>query len=195
MRSYILKTMMRIGVAALVLAVGTIPAQAIPITVHFAAAFPAPTNPVTGTFVYDAASTTANINSLTSIDLTIEGHTYSLSEVGFVTGLDISSSPFNPPSVLGQNIGGTTGGGVTSIGPNAYPDFWLLWDQTGLVGLQFIYSTVVLGVVPGGVVHLTNSFSQFSVTASSAAVPEPTTMFLIGSGLISLWGARKKLKK
>lgn len=36
----------------------------------------------------------------------------------------------------------------------------------------------------------------WSVTSTSpAAVPEPTTMLLIGSGLIGLWGARKKFRK
>ena len=69
------------------------PAGAIPITVSFTAAsfieleeaVAAPMDPVTGSIVYDAASTTSNINSLTSINLTITGHTYLLSEVGFIS--------------------------------------------------------------------------------------------------------------
>ena len=58
------------------------PAGAIPITVSFTAVSftefeesppGPPTDPVTGSIVYDAASTTSNINALTSINLTSRG--------------------------------------------------------------------------------------------------------------------------
>jgi hypothetical protein len=71
---------------SLLSAIPVTPASAIPITVSFTATgfnVGAPTDPVTGSIGYDAASTTAPPNSLTSINLTIAGHAYSLAEVGF----------------------------------------------------------------------------------------------------------------
>ena len=35
----------------------------------------------------------------------------------------------------------------------------------------------------------------FSIAAATTAVPEPSTMLLLGSGLLGLWGLRKKFKK
>ena len=67
MRFYSLKNIIRMGVLGLVLSVGVIPAQAIPITVQFTATsftppfigYNVPTDPVTGTIVYEAASINA----------------------------------------------------------------------------------------------------------------------------------------
>ena len=69
---------------------GAMPARAIPVTVSFqATGFTGvgvpPVDPVVGSIVYDAASTTSNINALTSINLTIAGHTYTLAELDFAS--------------------------------------------------------------------------------------------------------------
>lgn len=44
---------------------------------------------------------------------------------------------------------------------------------------------------------VTPSVIVFEITTipESTAVPEPTTLLLFGSGLIGLWGLRKKFKK
>jgi len=92
MRFYNLKGMVILGTVALALVLGTIPAKAIPIEVNFTiedfispfSSTPPPTDPVTGRIIYEAESITAIIDSLTAIDLVIDGHTYSISEIGSI---------------------------------------------------------------------------------------------------------------
>ena len=150
------------------------PAGAIPITVSFTAAsfieleeaVAAPMDPVTGSIVYDAASTTSNINSLTSINLTIAGHTYLLSEVGF-------TSPFG----INQSIFGLLNGAFIFNGTN---DFDIRWNGTTLSPFNFLYAA---SSTPG--IFLSSTFTQFSVTAA-AAVPEPSSLALLAAGVAAL---------
>jgi PEP-CTERM motif len=154
------------------------PAGAIPITVSFTAAsfieleeaVAAPMDPVTGSIVYDAASTMSNINSLTSINLTIAGHTYLLSEVGFIS-----------PAGSNQLIGGLSFG-VGGILHHT-DDFSIRWNQTTLIPFNFIYAATATG--PAGGIFLSSTFSQFSVTAA-AAVPEPSSLALLAAGVAAL---------
>ena len=112
MRFHDLKGMVIMGTVALFLVFGTIPAQAIPIEINFTAGnfkpSPAsppttpPTDPVIGTIIYEAASITANIDSLTSINLIIGGHTYLINEIGY-------SLLFLPRQKIGGNSAGVAG--------------------------------------------------------------------------------------
>jgi hypothetical protein len=178
-----MKDMLIMGTVALILAVGAIPAQAIPIEVNFKAqnfASTAPNDPVTGTIIYEAASTTANIDFLTSSNMTIDGYTYSISEVGFI-------SPFGPTDQL---IFAKTGDTTVFAGTN---DFYLRWNQNTLNPVSFAYASSSTPVS----VWLTSDFANFTVTESTTPIPEPTTMLLLSSGLISLagYGRKKCFKK
>src|SRR5258708_4241210 len=112
-----MNSIMATGAVLFLATLASSPARAIPITVSFTASgFPAraPADPVTGIITYDAASTTASINALTSVSLTIAGHTYSLGELAFASNVD-------------QFIGGALNGvGGLDLGTN---DFALVWDQ------------------------------------------------------------------
>jgi hypothetical protein len=125
-------------------------------------------DPVTGSIVYDAASTTSNINSLTSINLTIAGHTYLLSEVGFIS-----------PAGSNQLIGGLSFG-VGGIF-HGTDDFSIRWNETTLIPFDFTYATTL----PSGGIFRSATFTQFSVTAA-AAVPEPSSLALLAAGVASL---------
>ena len=149
-------------------------AHAIPITVSFqASGFPAgaPTDPVVGSLVYDAASTTSNINSLTSVNLTIAGHTFTVGELGF-------TSPFGSQQLIGGLLNGVNGIG------SGTDDFLMQWNETTLIPVNFIYST------PASIVASTN-FTQFSVTATVPTVPEPGSLALLLAGATCLGIARR----
>ena len=142
-------------------------AQAISIQVDFTASgFPAgaPDDPVSGSFVYDAASTTSTINSVVSVNLTINGHSYTLAEVG---------SDFNSSNnVIGGLINGATA--VSSGTPN---DFRLIWDFATMASPRFTYTS------SANANYAATSFSQFSISEVTA-MPEPGTLWMLLLGFI-----------
>jgi hypothetical protein len=81
--------------------------------------FPMPTIPLTGSVTWEAAGIREPIQLFDSIDLTLDGHTYGVGEIGY------RQSDF--PFVGIELIGGTLTG-INSILEDT-DDFWLRWDR------------------------------------------------------------------
>ena len=151
--------------------------HASPILIEFTAtgftnlidATPPPADPVSGAIVYNAASTTAPIDSLASISLSIAGHTYLLDEVGFI--------PDPAIGLVGGTIDGVGGSG------NFEDDFLLLWELATGTPLLFLYASAGLSGI-----WLTSTFPEFSV--SVVPVPEPNSSALVALALLALLAAR-----
>jgi hypothetical protein len=150
------------------------PAWAIPVELSFTANFPAgsPQTTVTGDFSYNAASVTSPITSLTSVNMTIAGHAYTLGELGFETiGSGELIGTTGPPAGLGS----------AGVGFNSF--FFEYFPSTGTPADNlFFYGT---SSDTTGSLSVVSSYSQFSVTAV-AAVPEPASWVLF---LTALFGA------
>ena len=138
---------------------------------------PPPTDPVVGAIEWDAASVDATIDSLTSITMIIDGHTYDIADVGFES----------PSTIITDfNIIGGIEGGIFGIGSGT-DDFWIFWNKNTLQPLQLTYTSSKTN----NDIWTTLTFDDFSIKI----VPVPTTILLLGSGLVGLVGFRKRFYK
>ena len=93
--------------------------------------------------------------------------------------LTVSSSEILPPGYSG---GYKPVPGTTPL-PGIYVGF--IRPTADIVSVQFGPSSIAYG----------NAFAIDDLRLDPPAVPEPGTLLLLGSGIIGLWGLRKKFKK
>jgi hypothetical protein len=124
-------TAIRNWLGALLLGIGLMAnAAAMPVVMHFTVSgFPAgaPTSPVTGTINWDASSLNADVNFIRSISLTLDGHTFTVPEVGYV---NLAGAAY---------IGGVVGT-VSGVNGGAN-DFFITWDPATLTPTYFAYGS------------------------------------------------------
>lgn len=131
---------------------------------------------VSGSFIVEVDRSTDRITDVLDVDLTIAGHTYTLSEVSV-------QSSWGEMGLIGGSLRG-----VDAILPGTN-DFWLGSDSRYPIGGLFAYtSTSDLAA---------NSAQRLSIrmTEVAAPVPEPSTAFLalagVGAGLFARRSAIK----
>ena len=150
-------------------------AAAVPVTMTFTASgfapAGAPQDPVSGSVTWEAAGFPGTITALTGINLTIDGHAYTLGEIGFV----------DPFSINFKLIGGV-GGAVTGLAAGT-DDFQLFMSHAG-ADVGFAYTSSNISAI---------IFSASSVVTEvivGTSVPAPMTLVLFGLGLAGLAASR-----
>jgi hypothetical protein len=131
-----------------------------------------PTDPVIGSITWQAPGLGDPVQSFDSINMTIDGHTYSTGEIGYRRD---TSWNF---------VGGT----LDEVNGLSYltDDFMIIWDANTLQGLQFHYSSADVPTI--WYVTSQADFTSFSV----AEVPEPATSSLAVLGLLGAWACRPR---
>lgn len=137
-----------------------------------------PVSSVSGQIVWTAASLSAPIDALVSIDLTVAGHAYLLSEIGFGTV---------PTGFL---IGGLPSGVNGISAGNDADDFLLIFDPGTSSFVQFTFA------VAGGTSAIWSADSgDVSLRIEEGTVPEPGTFALVGATLLALAVPRRRVRR
>ena len=139
----------------------------------------APDTTLTGHLAYQAASVTSPVDSLTSVDLTIAGHTYTLAELG--------SKTIGPYNLIGSTSAGL---GVVTAGVDS---FYLQYNPILHDPVAFLYSAASFPSIVDAV-----SYPRFSISAAAAApAPEASAWSLLLTGFLAAGGlaVRRRLRR
>ena len=140
-----------------------------------------PAESVSGTIEWEADSLRASIISLTSIDVNITGHQFTLAE------METSEFRIDPdPSLYFAIDASVLENGVGSYNSTGW-DFFITFNVDTLSPFGFAYNSAD---TPDAW-YFSETFSEFVITA----VPEPTILALMFTGIIGLGIARRKARK
>jgi hypothetical protein len=185
------KSIVVLSMAVLFLLFKAVPSHALLIKIDFTAdtflkgnstLISAPDNKITGVVAYETNPITNSIEALTGINLAIGGHSYKLSEVGY---LFLSAG-----TVL--EIGALSNYGVNVLSSGT-DDFFINfnWGPNNPNPIFFQYTSASAAGT-----WYSHSFPSFIVDPVDPVdpVPEPALLTLLGFGLIAFWGLRKKIR-
>jgi hypothetical protein len=137
---------------------------------------PAPTDPVVGTIVWEATSIHDTIQSFDSINMTLDGHSYSVAEIG----IPPPSYPIAPYALIGGNLNQP----YTLF--DQTDDFSILWNPSSLTPFDFTYTSSRMSGAWFVSINNAVNFTSFSITQ----IPESSTTSLLGLALLGA-GARR----
>jgi hypothetical protein len=139
---------------------------------------PVPTDPVTGTIVWEAGGIREPIQSFDSIHLILDGHTYDVSEIGYVR----EDFPYAGIELIGGTLNGD---GIAE----STDDFWVRWDRNSLTPFDFSYSSSQTHGIWTSSMFDPGTFTAFSIVE----VPEPGTGVLAVS-IVIVVGLRRAIR-
>ncbi len=139
-----------------------------------------PTDPVSGSIVWQASAIDSPIQRFVSVDLTLDGRAYSVNRLSYLEE-DVNSYRWSW-------IGGSLSG-ANEI-HNQTDDFFVAWDRNSLSPVGFAYSSAQRsGIWTVNVLDNPSSFTFFSITP----VPEPSMVSFL-TLLLPMFGVRHLLR-